>query len=54
MLAGCDAALMKRLCLSGAQHAMTTGGSTEFRIADTNHRFTGKFENKFAELYWSI
>ncbi|KAI0230682.1 Unconventional myosin-XIX [Lamellibrachia satsuma] len=40
MLAGCDAAMMKRLCLSAVEEGTTTGGSTEFRIADTNQRST--------------
>lgn len=44
MLAGCDAAMMKRLCLSAVEEGTTIGGSTEFRIADTNQRSTGQLE----------
>ena len=54
MLAGCDAAMMKRLCLSGEQYSMTTDGSTEFRIADTNHRDAGQFQTKFSDLHLSV
>ena len=43
MLAGCDLATLKRLCLSASEET-PSGGSTEFRIADTNRRCTGQLK----------